>query len=270
MRGQRNPVALRFDPEQTAPARRDADRAAAVGAQCQRCKPGGHRGPAAAAAAAGRQRGVPRIAGRPERQRFGEREDHQFGHSGFAEDHRAGRAQPADDFGIVGRRGRDRAAAARREFAGHVVVVLDRDRDTEQRQPLAGIEASLRGQRFPTRGLGQHHTVAAQLRVQARDAVQVDLQQRRRGDGGGGQHPRLLGGSREGQISYVHVEADYSLDPSRGPLPVTSCPVCSARSSPARPRPSGSTKTTAIWPSSTSVPLPAATPWWCPSSTRSI
>ena len=51
---------------------------------------------------------------------------------------------------------------------------------------------------------------------------------------------------------------------------VTACRVCSVRSSPARPRPSASTKMTDIWPSSTSARSPAATPWWCPSSTRSI
>ena len=148
----------------------------------------------------GVQRGVPRVAGRPERQRFGEREDHQFRHSGFADDHRARRAQPADHLRVVGRRRRDRAAAAGREFTGDVDVVLDRDRDAQQRQPLAGVEAALRGQGLLARGLGQHHAEAAQLRVQPRDAVQVDLEQRRRGDGGRGQHPRLFGGSREGQI----------------------------------------------------------------------
>ena len=37
--------------------------------------------------------------------------------------------------------------------------------------------------------------------------------------GGRGQHSRLLGRSRESQISYVNVEADYSLDQHSGPLP---------------------------------------------------
>ena len=79
----------------------------------------------------------------------------------------------------------------------------------EQRQPLAGVEAALRGQGLLARGVGQNHAEAAQLGIQPRDAVQINLEQRRRGDGGRGQHPRLFGSSREGQISHVHVEADY-------------------------------------------------------------
>ena len=75
--------------------------------------------------------------------------------------------------------------------------------------PFAGIKATLRGQRFLTRGIGEDHAVAAQLWVQPRDAVQVDLEQRRRGDRALGQHPRLFGRSRKGQISHVHVEAHY-------------------------------------------------------------
>ena len=49
------------------------------------------------------------------------------------------------------------------------------------------------------------------MRIQPRDAIQIELDERRRGDGRRGQHPRLFGSSREGQIAHVHVEADYHL-----------------------------------------------------------
>ena len=64
-----------------------------------------------------------------------------------------------------------------RQLAGDVDVVFDRDRDAQQRQPLAGIEAALRGLGLLTRGVSQDDAVAAQLRVQPRDPVQIDLEQ---------------------------------------------------------------------------------------------
>ena len=159
---QRHPIALRLDTEQTAPRRRDADRAGAVGAQRQRRQAGGDRGTAAAAAATRGERGVPRVAGRAERQRFGERPDHQLRHGGLAEDHRTGGAQSAHHLGVVDRGGRHARCCRRWSLPRDVDVVLDRDRHAEQRQPLTGVEAVLRG-RASWRAVGEHDAVGAQL-----------------------------------------------------------------------------------------------------------
>ncbi len=56
---------------------------------------------------------------------------------GLAEDHRAGGAQAPDDLGVGGCRRRAAAGAVRGDLAGEVDVVLDRDRDPEQRPPLS-------------------------------------------------------------------------------------------------------------------------------------
>ena len=75
-----------------------------------------------------------------------------------------------------------RAAAVSRHLAGDVDIVFDRDRHAQQRQPFTGVEAALRGGRLFARGVSQHHAVGPQLRIQAGNPFQIDLEQRRCGD----------------------------------------------------------------------------------------
>jgi hypothetical protein len=204
VRLQRHPIALRFQAEQAAPGRRNANRAAAVGSQRQRSQPGGHRGGATATAATRGALEVPRVAGGPERQRLGVGKHHQLGHIGFADDDRAGGAQPAHHLRIRGHGRAVSAAAACRHLAGDVDIVLDRDRHAEQGQSLARVQAVLRHGGLVTRAVAQHHAVAAQLAVQARDPFQVDLEQLRCSDFTVGQHPCLLRRAGEGEFPSVH------------------------------------------------------------------
>jgi hypothetical protein len=85
-------------------------------------------------------------------------------------------APAADHFRVADRGTGHRAAAACCHFTVDVDVVFDRDRDAQQRQPLAGVETVLCGRGFLARGLHQHRAVAAQLRIQACDAFQVKVQ----------------------------------------------------------------------------------------------
>jgi hypothetical protein len=68
---------------------RDADRAAAVAAVRERHHAGRHRGRGAAGGAPRRALGVPRIAGRPEAPRLGDRQDPELGQVGLADDDEA-------------------------------------------------------------------------------------------------------------------------------------------------------------------------------------
>ena len=108
-RRQRDAPALRLQPEQPAPRRRDADRAGAVGAErgADEARRDGRR--AAAARAARRALQVPRIARDAERRRLGERPDAQLWDVRLADDHRAGRAQAAHDLGVRREPGRSTA-----------------------------------------------------------------------------------------------------------------------------------------------------------------
>ena len=98
---QRDAVALGLDAEQPAEGGRDADRAAAVGAQADAHRARGHGGARPAARAARRVVQRPRVARRAEGQRLGEREDRQLGHVRLADDDRAGLAQRAHDVGVA-------------------------------------------------------------------------------------------------------------------------------------------------------------------------
>ena len=95
---------------------------------------------------------------------------------------RARRAQPAHHLGVVGLGGPVGAGAVRRDLTRDVDVVLDRDRHAEQWQPLACVEAGLRGRGLPARRVGEDDTVCPQLWIQPEDAVQVQVEQRGCGD----------------------------------------------------------------------------------------
>ena len=55
--------------------------------------------------------------------------------------------------------------------------------------------------------LGEHDPIRPQLRVQAGDAVEVDVQHLGCSDGAVGQHAGLLRGSCESKLTIIHVDS---------------------------------------------------------------
>ena len=204
MRCDRYAVALRLEAEQSAPPGRDSDRPCAVGTQRDRRQTGSDRRTAAAAAAAGRVGEIPRIVRGTEGHRFGERPQHHLRYRGLTQDHRAGLSKPAHHLGVGGGGQVVGTGAAGGELPGDVDVVLDRDRHTEQRQALAGIDLLLSRGRLTTGTLGHHHPVGPHLPVQPRDPIEVQLQQCGCGDGARREHAGLFGGAGEGDLGDVH------------------------------------------------------------------
>ena len=86
-RVQRDPAVRRLEREDAAERRRDAHRAAAVGAQRERRHPERHGGRAPAARAAGGPRGVPRVAGDPGERRVRDALPAQLRRRGLADEH---------------------------------------------------------------------------------------------------------------------------------------------------------------------------------------
>ena len=82
---------VRLEAEEPAARGGDPDRAGAVGGDRGGHEPGGDRGRRAAAGAARRAVGVPRVAGHAPRDRLGERPQPELGHRRLADDDRAGR-----------------------------------------------------------------------------------------------------------------------------------------------------------------------------------
>jgi hypothetical protein len=91
---------------------------------------------------------APRVAGDAECRALGERPEPDLGRVGLADDHRAGRLQLRRDLSIGALRLELAGAAERGRLARQVHVVLDRERDAEQRQALSRGEAALRLDRF--------------------------------------------------------------------------------------------------------------------------
>ena len=133
----RHPAALRLDPDQAGPRRRNPDGTGAV--RAERC--GDHacrdrRGGPAGRTARG-MTGLPRVARRAERGPLGERPDRHLRDVRLAEHDRARGAQALDDLRVRRHRPAVRRGSPRGDLAGDVDVVLDRDRHAEQRRSFA-------------------------------------------------------------------------------------------------------------------------------------
>ena len=140
-----------------------------------RAMPAATAGSPAAGRPTGRAVGVPRIPGRREGGRLGERPDGQFRQLRLADDHAACRSQPGDKL-VVGRRSRVRRRRRPHpgRLASYVDVVLDGDRHASQWQLSQVVAVAQR--RCLTQGL----FVANQLEGPDRwlplgDPVQVSL-----------------------------------------------------------------------------------------------
>ncbi len=62
---------------------------------------------------------------------------------------------------------------------------------------------------FQQRALGEHDAERVQLRVEARDPLEVELDQLARGDLARGDQLRLAGDSGVGELDGVHLRAIY-------------------------------------------------------------
>ena len=122
---------------------------------------------------------VPGIAGHAVRGRLGEARRHQLGHVGLADDHGARGAQAAHDLGVRGLDRRVPVAAVAGDLARDVDVVLDRDRDAEQRPLLSPAPAPVGLIGLDQRLLGEDDAERVQPRVQPRDPRQEQLRQLR-------------------------------------------------------------------------------------------
>ena len=94
----------------------------------------------------------------------------------------ARRAQPADDLGVLARRLVDGPAPERVELSGDVELVLDRDRDAQQRRRLAGVQSRLGVLGLRQRLLAEHDPERVQSRVEPLDPLEVELHQLARRD----------------------------------------------------------------------------------------
>ncbi len=113
---------------------------------------------------------------------------------GLADDHRAGRAQPPHDLGVLARGVAECVGAARGDLARDVRVVLDRDRHAEQRARVAAAAAPVGLVGLGQRALGEDDAEGVERRVEAGDPLEVGLGQLARGDVARGDH---LGLARE-------------------------------------------------------------------------
>ena len=113
-------------------------------------------------------------------------------------------AQAGHDLGVGGLGRRVGVAAVRGDLPGDVHVVLDRDRDAEQRQrlsvgaPVVGLVGG------PQRLLAEHDAERVEQRIEPRDAGQEQLGQLARGELPGGDQIRVAGEPGEGEVVAVH------------------------------------------------------------------
>ena len=187
-------------PKSPQEAARDPDRAAAVAGRGDRDHPGGNRRRAAAARPAGTALQVPGVAGDAVGGRLGEAADRQLRHQGQPDDDRARLAQPPHHLRVVGGGLGEAVGPVRVDLAGDVDLVLDRDRHPEQGPLLAGLQPCFGLLGFEQRLLGEHLAKCVQLRVEAGDSVEAQLDQLGRGDLPRPQHLRLPRRAGEGDI----------------------------------------------------------------------
>ena len=200
----RHPAALWLEPEQRAVGGRVADRAGAVGCRRGGGEARGDGGAAAAGRSARGPGGVPRVAGHAPGGRLGEHRERELGEIGLADHDGARGAQPPDQLRVVRGRLVHAPGPVSGQLPRHVVVVLHRDRDPEQRRVVPGGPAPLRLLRLSARPLREHHPKGVQARFQAFDSLQVQLDELARGDLPGANELGLPGYPGEGDVRLRH------------------------------------------------------------------
>jgi len=210
----RHAAERRLQADEPREARRDADRARAVGPERERRQTRRDCRGAASRRPSGRPREVPRIAGLAEQRVVGRAAPGELGQVRPADEDGARRAQARDAWRVfrrdeVGQQPR----ARRRALARRPEVVLDRHRHAVQRAEWrARHHGVLRASGFVERALGMDEHVGAELRVEALDLIQhrvreLDRRQRTLAD-----QRRKLERRRKAQIVGHHRR---SLSPRR-------------------------------------------------------
>ena len=129
------------------------------------------------------------------------------------------------------------------DLAGDVDVVLDGDRDAEQRALAAGAAARVRLIGFETCAFGEHHAEGVQAGVVACDPLEVEVDELAGGDLSRGDQLGLAGDSEIGEVGWVHLPANVvqiASAPLRSPLGWRSRRASSTRASQSTERGAGS------------------------------
>ncbi|HWI08518.1 MAG TPA: hypothetical protein VNT54_13510 [Solirubrobacteraceae bacterium] len=202
-RRRRHEPARGLQPEQSAGRGWRADRSGAVGRRRRGHKRRCDRRCRSPARAAGRALQVPRVARDASGQGLGEALGGELGRARDADDDRAGRPQPGDEGGVLRLGIAIGAGAADPRFAAERHVVLDGDRDAEQRLLVRGADPAGRGVGLCERLLGEDLAKRVELRVDLRDALERRLDELARSDGAAAYELGLLDDTGEGQLAAL-------------------------------------------------------------------
>jgi hypothetical protein len=138
--------------------------------------------------------------------RLGEAADRELRKRRLGHEDHAGRAHRRDQVGVVTGGPRGAAAAVTRDLTSHVELVLDGDRDAQQRSGLARAPATvgLVGRR--ERLLPEDRDDRVDPRVLPLDRSERRLGQLTRGQGPGGEQLALAGGSGGNGLGSIHAQ----------------------------------------------------------------
>ena len=147
----------------------------------------------------------PRVAGVAECGPAGEWPLAQLAGIGLTDDHRTGGLETAHHLGVLGGRLDMAGRAEEGGLAGDINVVLDRDRHTEQRRPVAVGAAPIGLGGVGQRRLGEHHPEGVQRRLAHVDGLQRATNQLVRAHLTTGQLVELVGqGGKPGSSGLNH------------------------------------------------------------------
>ncbi len=170
----------------------------------RRAQAGRDRGRAAAARTGGAALGVPGISRDTERGSLGVAHDRQLGQVGLADHNRAGRPQAAHQLAVLARGREVGGGAPRRDLPGHVLGVLHRDRDAEQRPVVTARPPGVGLLRVGARAVSHDQPERVQLGVEASDPLEVQLDELTRRDLAAANELGLSYDSGEGKLVAVH------------------------------------------------------------------
>ena len=170
-RPRRDAAPLRLDADQMRPGGGDPDAAGAVGADRRGDQTGRHGRRATTRRAARSVVARPRVSGMAEGGPTGERPLAQFAGVGLADDDRARGPQPAHDFGVHRRQPHPARRAEHRRLALDVDVVLDRDRNSQQRGLVSGGAPAVGPGGVGERLFRQHHPKRIECRLAGLDVI---------------------------------------------------------------------------------------------------
>ena len=143
---------------------------------------------------------------------LGEAEDRELGQRRLGDDDHPGRANRGDEVGVLGSRHEHRLAAQAGDLARDVEIVLDRDRDAEQRPALPRGSAAVRLVGSGKRLVGEHRDGRVDRRVLAIDGVERRLGELPRGQRPGGEQLALSRWSSGHGLGGCHGESVVNIN----------------------------------------------------------